>query len=221
MEIFTNFTKQEENKTVDSEASALSLSFYHKMDQRRSIRSFSSEAVNKEILINAIRTAGTSPSGANRQPWHFSLITSQKIKSALRQAAEKVESDFYNTKASQEWLDDLKPLRTNSIKEYLTEAPALIVVSTRTHVKEGDDLKRTYYPIESTGIATGILITALHNAGLGTLTHTPKPMYFINQVLELDSTYKPFMIVVAGYPKQPVFLPTIKRKHINDILREY
>ncbi len=199
-----------------------SLNFYNQMSERRSIRNFSSRSVDKRILYAAIKTAGTAPSGANRQPWHFALVTSPLVKSEIRVAAEAVESEFYTSKASEQWLNDLKPFGTNSAKPYLTEAPALICVFSRstTEVAGGNSL-RTYYPIESTGIAVGFLLTALHNTGLATLTHTPKPMSFLNQVLNLNKTYKPFMIIVTGYPVYPIQLPNIKRKQLNEILSEY
>lgn len=191
------------------------------MSKRRSIRSFSNKAVQKEVLINAIKTAASAPSGANRQPWHFSLITSKIIKEKIRHAAEEVEYDFYNYKATEEWLNDLKPFSTNSTKTYLTEAPALIAVCSRNFVEENGLIKRSYYPTESTGIAVGFLLTALHTAGLATLTHTPKPMHFLNEVLNLDKSFKPFMIIVVGYPKHPIELPRIQRKSLSEIMKEY
>lgn len=200
----------------------VSSEFCEKMAKRRSIRQFSSQPVDRKILLNAIQTAGSAPSGANRQPWHFALITTQSIKEQIRHAAELVEQEFYGQKATQEWINDLKPFGTNGIKSYLSEAPALIAVFSRTlcEIEEGS-LARTYYPVESTGIATGFLLTALHNAGLATLTHTPRPMFFLNEILELDKTHRPFMIVVTGHPKQPVQVPNISRKSLQQIMREY
>lgn len=196
--------------------------FYLKMEKRRSIRRFSSEPVDKKILINAIRSAGTAPSGANRQPWFFALITDSHIKQQIRWAAEKVEKEFYDGKASEEWLRDLKPFGTNYLKPYLSDAPALIAVFSRLHFKgRGGELNRTYYPLESTGIAVGILLTALHHSGLATLTHTPRPMFFLNEVLKLDHTYRPFMIVVAGRPEVPIQVPKINRKCIEEIMKEF
>lgn len=199
----------------------LSDEFYQKMATRRSIRHFSKTPVDKEILINAIKTAGSAPSGANRQPWYFALITSQDKKEKIRQAAENVEKDFYSKKAPQTWLNDLKFLGTNSSKPYLTEAPALIAVFSRTNHEYLGLPVRTYYPNESTGIATGFLLTALHSAGIATLTHTPKPMFFLNEVLNLEKTFRPYMIIVAGYPKEPVELPRIERKQLHEIMQEY
>lgn len=201
---------------------AVSSEFCEKMAKRRSIRHFTSQPIDREILLNAIRTAGSAPSGANRQPWHFALITSQSIKEQIRYAAEEVEQEFYGHRATQEWISDLKPFGTNSVKPYLSEAPALIAVFSRNLYENNEgSMQRTYYPIESTGIATGFLLTALHNAGLATLTHTPKPMFFLNEILELDKTYRPFMIVVTGHPKQPIKVPNITRKPLHQIMDEY
>ncbi len=201
---------------------AVSGDFYKKMAMRRSIRHFSSQPVDREIVLNAIRTAGSAPSGANRQPWHFALITTQRTKEQIRYAAEQVEQEFYGQKATEEWINDLKPFATNSVKPYLSEAPALIAVFSRNLCEnEEGSLQRTYYPVESTGIATGFLLTALHNAGLATLTHTPKPMFFLNEILKLDKTFRPFMIVVTGHPKQPIKVPNITRKSLHQIMDEY
>lgn len=192
------------------------------MSSRRSIRSFSTRPVERSVLENAVKVAASAPSGANRQPWYFAIIQNTEIKKQIREAAEKVEFEFYNGKAPQTWLDDLKPFCTNHKKPYLTDASALVAVFSRTciesEVSAGTPL-RTYYPIESTGIATGFLISALHQSGIATLTHTPKPMYFLNQVLGLDKTYRPFMIIVAGYPKEPTQVPDIRRKAFDAVAR--
>ncbi len=201
---------------------AVSDEFCEKMAKRRSIRYFSSQPVDRKILLNAIKTAGSAPSGANRQPWHFALITTQSIKDQIRYAAEQVEHEFYGQRATEEWINDLKPFGTNSKKSYLSEAPALIAVFSRNLCEnEKGSLQRTYYPVESTGIATGFLLTALHNAGLATLTHTPKPMFFLNEILKLEKTYRPFMIIVVGQPKQPIEVPNIARKSLHQIMNEY
>jgi iodotyrosine deiodinase len=205
-----------------AESIRISEDFYLKAQQRRSIRKFSSTPIEREVVINAIRSAGTAPSGANRQPWFFAVITSPSIKRKIREAAESVEREFYNGKAPEEWLRDLKPFGTTHLKPYLTEAPVLIAVFTRNEtLNENGDSKKTYYPIESTGLAVGILLTSLHNSGLATLTHTPRPMNFLNNVLGLDRSYRPFMIVVAGHPELPVRVPDLTRKPLEEILAEY
>ncbi len=207
--------------SIERDGQKTSELFYEKMAKRRSIRSFSPEPIDKSILLNAIKTAGTAPSGANRQPWHFALITSLEKKIKIRQAAERVEEEFYSYKATEEWLSDLKPFGTNAIKTYLSEAPALIAVFSRTMCHDEGSLRRSYYPIESTGIAVGLLLAALHNAGLATLTHTPKPMFFLNELLNFDKSYRPYIIVVVGKPKIPVRVPNIHRKKIAEIMTEF
>ena len=222
MDFIRKIYSYSKNNYHQSNSAVSSENFYKKMSTRRSIRSFSSEMIEKDILINAIKTAASAPSGANRQPWYFALITSQNIKNKIKNAAEAVEHDFYTNKAPKSWLEDLKQFGTNSSKPYLSEAPALIAIFSRSiYFSENNEPMKTYYPIESTGIATGFLLTALHNAGLATLTHTPKPMLFLNQLLNLDNTYKPFMIVVTGYPKKPISLPVISRKNIDQIMQEF
>lgn len=195
--------------------------FYLKMNERRSIRAFSSESIPRETVENAIKTAGTSPSGANRQPWFFAIIESQEIKDQIRMAAEEVEDSFYKKPGHKQWVQDLKKFGTNPQKPYLSEAPILIAVFSRTRVIEDGAEVKTYYPNESVGIATGMLITTLHLAGLATLTHTPKPMSFLNKVLNLDCSYRPFMIIVTGYPKIPLTLPEIHRKKFEEISRRF
>jgi iodotyrosine deiodinase len=213
----TSLNNSKENHSIKK-----SLDFYNLMKTRRSVRQFSEKNVADEILLNAVKTAGSSPSGANRQPWHFAIIKSQDIKNKIRTAAESVEHNFYNNQSAKQWIEDLKPFGTNEHKPYLSKAPALIAIFSRTQITEADqNIQKTYYPIESTGIAVGFLITALHQAGLSTLTHTPRPMCFLNEVLNLDKTYKPFMIVVAGYPELPIVLPNITRKDITEISAIY
>ena len=199
----------------------LAENFFLQMSTRRSIREFSPEPVERQILLNAIKTAGTAPSGANKQPWHFALITNPELKQKIRAAAEQVEQAFYSGKAGETWLNDLKPFATNSTKEYLSVAPVLIAVFARTALANSDQKERTYYPVESTCIATGLLIASLHTSGLATLTHTPKPMNFLNSLLSLDATYRPLFIVVAGHPKTPTRVPNIERKSLDEILSEH
>lgn len=176
----------------------------------------------QEILENAVKIAASAPSGANRQPWFFAIIQNVEVRKRIREAAEKVEYEFYNEKAPRTWLEDLKPFGTNHEKSYLTDASALIAVFSRTCIEnEGspETRLRTYYPIESTGIATGFLISALHQSGVATLTHTPKPMFFLNHVIGLDNTYRPFMIIVAGFAKSSTRAPDIRRKPFEAVAR--
>lgn len=201
---------------------ANSQEFYSNMAKRRSVRSFEKTTIDNEILINAIKAAGTAPSGANTQPWFFALVTNQELKNKIRQAAEEVERKFYTQESTKKWVDDLKPFGTNETKAYLSEAAALIVVFSKNFNEvENGELKRTYYPLESCGIAVGLLLTSLHNAGVSTLTHTPRPLNFLNILLGLNNTYKPFMIIVAGKSKFPLVLPDIVRKNIDEIMKVF
>lgn len=200
-----------------------SQAFYESMSTRRSVRQFSDKPIPAGVLENAIRAAGTAPSGANAQPWFFAIIKSQELKEKLRAAAEKVEEEFYQKNASTEWLNDLAPLGTTAHKPHLSVAPAVVAVFTRQRPisTEAGEMKRSYYPVESTGIAVGILITALHQVGLATLTHTPRPMNFLNELLELDSSYRPYLLVVTGYAAHACVVPAIERKKFDEIARHY
>jgi nitroreductase len=205
--------KQLKPYPIPPDARMTTREFYRLMNERRSIRRFSAEPIDREVLENAIRTAGTAPSGANVQPWYFAVIQSRDLKEKLRKEAEEVETAFYTSTATAKWQQDLAHLGTGPKKDYLSVAPAIIAVFTRTEV----DSERSYYPMESTGIAVGLLLASLHQAGLATLTHTPRPMFFLNSVLNLDRTYKPFMLVVTGYPEEPVMVPDISRRPLEAI----
>lgn len=206
----------------DSESLKRSADFYHLMSKRRTIRQFSSKEVDREVIENCIKTAGTSPSGANKQPWMFAVIESQKIKSKVRIAAEKEEELFYSKRATKSWLADLKKFGTNSYKPYLEMAPYLIAIFYKTYDECYNEKSKTYYAKESTGIATGMLITALHNSGLATLTHTPSPMGFLNEVLDIPACqYKPFLLLVTGHPHKEAQVPKISKKSLKEISRFY
>lgn len=191
--------------------------FLEVMKTRRSVREFSPETVDRQLILNAIETAGSAPSGANSQPWFFALIESQEIKDQVRFAAEKVENQFYHVCAPEKWLSDLKPLGTNEKKGYLSEAPFLIAV----FKKQARHDEMSYYPGESTGIATGLLLTSLHLSGLATLTHTPRPMNFINNILGLDDSHRPYMLIITGYPKKNTLIPNIQKKQLSEICAVY
>jgi nitroreductase len=195
--------------------------FFALMETRRSTRQFQSYPVDDAVIELAIRTAGSAPSGANKQPWFFAVIKNEKLKERLRFEAEQVEREFYFQNASDAWLKDLEPLRTGPVKPYLTQAPAIIAVFSRATKVSDCSTERTYYSRESTGIATGMLITALHQAGLATLTHTPSPMGFLNDLLDLDSSFRPYILVVTGYPERDCYYPKISRKHVSKISRVY
>ena len=192
------------------------------MSNRRTIRDFSDKPVDKSVIENCIKTAGTAPSGANMQPWHFVLISDPAIKKQIRIAAEKEEREFYENRAPKEWLDVLAPLGTDDHKPYLETAPWLIAVFMQRFGKLPDGRKvKHYYGLESVGIATGLLITAIHNAGLASLTHTPSPMGFLNEILERPKNERPFLLLVVGHPARDARVPDIKRKDINEIMTEF
>jgi len=192
--------------------------FYNDLNRRRTIRNFSNEDVDKTIIENCIRSAGTAPSGAHLQPWHFAAISNPKVKKEIRIAAEKEEYEFYHGRASEEWLNDLKEFGTNEEKPFLESAPWLIAIFEKRYgIKEEGEKKKHYYVSESVGIATGMLITAIHNAGLVSLTHTPSPMKFLNNILQRPVNEKPFLVLVVGYPGEGTQVPDIKRKPLQEI----
>ena len=196
--------------------------FFENLSTRRTIRDFSDKPIEREVIENCIRTAGTAPSGANMQPWHFVLISDPTIKKQIRVAAEKEEKEFYETRAPKEWLEALAPLGTDNNKPYLETAPYLIAIFMQRYGKlpDGREVKH-YYGLESVGIATGMLITAIHNAGLASLTHTPSPMGFLNDILDRPKNERPFLLLVVGHPARDAKVPDIKRKDISEIMTEF
>ena len=193
-------------------------SFYEQMKRRRTIRDFSDRPVPREIIEDCIRAAGTAPNGANMQPWHFVVVQDDKIKKEIREAAEEEEKEFYERRASEEWLEALAPLGTDQNKPFLEEAPYLIAIFAEKYgVTESGNKVKNYYVKESVGIATGMLVTAIHNAGLASLTHTPSPMGFLNDILSRPSNETPFLLLVVGYPKDDVKVPDIKKKPLDEI----
>ncbi len=192
--------------------------FYNEMKRRRTVREFSEREVPREIIEASLLAAGTAPNGANRQPWHFVVVSNPEIKKQIRKAAEEEERDFYENRAPKEWLEALAPLGTDSDKPFLETAPYLIVIFAESYERlpDGRTLKN-YYVQESVGIATGLLIAALHHAGLASLTHTPSPMKFLNQILGRPSNERPYMILVAGYPAEDALVPDISKKKLDEI----
>jgi nitroreductase len=192
--------------------------FYHRLSARRSVRDFSDRPVDREVIENAVRAAASAPSGANKQPWHFAIVESRETTALIRKAAEAEEQEFYNGRAPKAWLDDLKVFDTDEHKPFLETAPYLIAVFLeRNSVDEKGVKHKNYYMPESVGIATGMLITALHMSGLATLTHTPSPMKFLNEILHRPTNEKPFMLMVVGYPVEDVTVPDIERKPFEEI----
>jgi iodotyrosine deiodinase len=192
--------------------------FYAELKRRKTIREFSSEAVPREVLESCLLAAGTAPSGANHQPWHFVVVGDAALKQRIRVEAELEEQEFYDHRAPQEWKDALAPLGTDASKPFLEEAPCLIAIfgQKNTLMDDGSTVKNYYVP-ESVSIATGFLIAALHHAGLATLTHTPSPMGFLNSLLRRPDNEKPYILLVVGYPKEGCMVPNIHKKPLEEI----
>ena len=192
--------------------------FYEEIRRRRTVRHFSSQPVPREVIETCVRAAGTAPSGANRQPWHFVVVGDPAIKRRIREAAEHEERDFYERRAPQDWLDALAPLGTDADKPFLETAPYLIAVFAERFGTGADGGRRdNYYVTESVGLATGLLIAALHHAGLASLTHTPSPMGFLNEILDRPTNERPFLLLVVGYPAEDAMVPAISRKLLSEI----
>ncbi len=192
--------------------------FYQDIRRRRTVRDFSNRPVPREIIEKAVLAAGTAPSGANRQPWQFVVVSDPAMKQKIRLAAEERERDFYLKSAPKEWLDALKPMGTNAEKPFLENAPYLIAIFIKmTDVGRDGAKQRTYYPSRSVGIATGMLITALHTAGLATLTYTPSPMAFLNEILGRPKHEHPFLVLVTGYPAEAAQVPSIDKRSLDEI----
>ncbi len=192
--------------------------FYADMNRRRTVRDFSDRPVPREIIDDCLRAAGTAPSGAHMQPWHFAVVSDPEVKRRMREAAEQVEREFYGDRAPEEWLEALAPLGTDEHKPFLEIAPYLIVIFAQPYrlLPDGRRIKH-YYVNQSVGIAAGMLITALHQAGLVTLTHTPSPMRFLNELLDRPASEQAFLILVVGYPAEDAEVPDLHRKSLGEI----
>jgi len=202
----------------DDEILGRARDFYEWVQQRRTIRDFSDRPVAREVIEYCLRTAGTAPSGANLQPWHFVAISDPVVKHEIRVAAEKEEREFYAHRAPKAWLEALGPIGTDSRKPFLETAPWLIAVFAQPFRTLADGTRSpTYYAIESVGIATGLLVTAVHSCGLAALTHTPSPMGFLNRILGRPPQEKPFVLLVVGHPAPDAVVPDIRRKPLVEI----
>lgn len=192
--------------------------FKELMQKRRTVRDFSDKPIPREIIEDCLMAAGTAPNGANKQPWHFVVVSDPKVKQQIRIAAEEEEHEFYHHKAPDDWLDDLVPFGTNEFKPFLEKAPYLIAIFSQSyHLDDEGNKEKHYYVKESVGIATGMLITAIHNAGMVSLTHTPSPMGFLNEILGRPSHEKPFLLLVVGYPEDDIMVPDITKKSLNEL----
>lgn len=194
-------------------------SFYELMNRRRTVRDYSDRDVSIELIETAIATAGTAPSGANMQPWRFVVVRDAEVTRKIREAAEREERESYTSRMSEKWLRRLAPLGTDEHKPFLEIAPYLIVVFRITSVEENGESEPTYYSQESVGIAVGMLLAALHNMGLATLTHTPSPMKFLQEILGRPKNEVPFVLIPVGYPADDARVPDIKRKPLEEIMK--
>lgn len=203
---------------AESEMLSRAETFEKLMQNRRTVRDFSDESIPSKIIEQCLKTAISAPSGANRQPWHFAVVSDPALKKKIRDGAEKEELEFYSKRVPQDWLDVLAPLGTDANKSFLERAPYLIVIFSQKYEIDGAGKKhKNYFVVESVSIATGLLIAALHNAGLATLTHTPSPMKFLNEILNRPVTEQPLMVLVVGYPEENAKVPDITRKSLAEV----
>jgi nitroreductase len=203
----------------DATARARSRAFLELMRARRSVRHFSAEPVPWELIENALRTAGTAPSGANQQPWTFVVVSDAELKARIREGAEREERLLYEQRASAEYLAAIEPIGTDWVKPHITEAPYVIVVFEQAHGWNEDGSKRKHYYVrESVGIAVGLLLASLHAAGLATLTHSPAPMGFLKEILERPENERPFILVPVGYPATDAVVPDLDKKPLDEIV---
>ena len=200
---------------------SISAHFMEIMGKRRSVRSFSSKAIPDIVLENVLKTAMSAPSGANKQPWQFIIVKDKSVKKKIRKAAEIEEKKFYKERATKEWLKDLNKFATNWEKPFLEEAPAIIVIFRQSYDHRGNTKKKNYYVSESVGIACGFLIAALHNAGLVSLTHTPSPMGFLEEILDRPKNEKAFLLIPVGYPQKNTEVPILKKRSYKNTVKVY
>ena len=210
---------QEYREYPQDEMLARARDYAEDMQRRRTVRDYDSRPVAREIIEQALRAAASAPSGANRQPWHFVVVSDPRVKHAIRIAAEKEEREFYSRRAPPEWLTALEPLGTDADKPFLDIAPYLIAVFYERYGLNPDGSRyKTYYSTESVGLACGLLISTLHRAGLATLTHTPSPMKFLREILGRPINESPYLLLVTGYPAAGCEVPDIQRKPLDEVV---
>ena len=212
------FQKLHYNQLSETKMVRESELFLERFNQRRTIRDFSDKSFSIEIIQNAIKTASSAPSGANKQPWHFVIVQDFKIKKEIRIFAEKEEKEFYDHRAPKDWIDDLNQFGTNWQKPFLEIAPYLIVVFKQSYDLGSNGKKKNYYVNESVGIASGFLLAALHNAGLVTLTHTPSPMGFLEKILKRPKNERAYIMIPVGYPAEDAMVPNLKKKPYSETI---
>lgn len=216
------FISYHPERHTNDEIRQRSREFYQWLDLRRTVRDFSDRPVPREAIENILKAASTAPSGAHKQPWTFCVVTDPVIKKEIRLAAEKEEYESYHGRMSEAWLQDLRPLQTDWKKPFLEIAPYLIIVFKKAYDLAPSGEKRTnYYVAESVGIACGFLLTAIHQAGLVGLTHTPSPMNFLSKILNRPANERPFLLIPVGYPADEMFVPNIKRKELDKVVQFY
>lgn len=215
------FVPLEFEKSEISDVSQRAKEIYEELDSRRTVREFSSEPVPRSVIEDLILAASTAPSGAHKQPWTFCAVTDPEIKSRIRKAAEKEEYENYHGRMSDEWLNDLEPLQTDWNKAFLEIAPWLVIIFRKSYDLDDGEKKKNYYVQESVGIASGMLLSAVHRAGLVALTHTPSPMNFLCEILGRPKNEKPFLLIPVGFPADDVKVPDLKRKGLDDVAEFY
>ena len=215
------FIPYQQKTLTESEQLKASEDFYQHLDERRSVREYSDKPVDIKVIENIIKTASTAPSGAHKQPWTFCVISNADLKAKIRAVAEEEEKQNYAGRMSERWLEDLEPFGTNWEKEFIDVAPYIIVVFKRAYEMIDGEKRNNYYVNESVGIASGMLIAAIHNAGLCTLTHTPSPMNFLAKVLDRPENERAFLLMPVGYPANNTEVPDITRKELNEIMVHY
>lgn len=215
------FKKLDFKEFTEEEMRERSKSFLDELSTRRTVRDFSNKPVSLEIIENCIKAAATAPSGANKQPWQFIIVSDSKVKQKIREAAEAEEKEFYNHRATKQWLEDLNQFGTDWHKPFLETAPYLIVVFRQIYdIKDDGSQRKNYYVNESVGIASGFLLAAFHNAGLVTLTHTPSPMNFLGKILGRPENERAFLLIPVGYPDDEAEVPEITKKSFTDISKK-
>jgi len=216
------FVPYQQETISDEEILERSKVFYKKVNQRRSVRHFSNQPVSKEVMENIIMAASTAPSGAHKQPWTFCLISNKELKSKLRSLAEEEEKKSYEGRMSEEWLEDLAPLGTDWVKEFIDVAPWIVIIMKRVYEYNEDGSKHNnYYVSESVGLAAGFFLLAVQNAGLVALTHTPSPMNFISKALDRPENERPFLLIPVGHPSENAEVPSLTRKSIEEVIHYY
>lgn len=219
MEKESAFSKLQFEKIPLEESLERAEYLYEIMNKRRSVRHFSDEKVDRRLIELAVKTAGTAPSGANKQPWNYVVVESPELKKEIRAAAEAEEKENYEHRMPQSWLDDLKQFGTDWHKEFIEVAPFVVVVFKIDYMNEDGTLKKHYYVNESVGISVGMFIAALQNMGLVSLTHTPSPMNFLGKILKRPSNERAFLLMPVGYPSEDALVPDIRRKQLSEILQ--